>query len=97
MAGLQEKTTSKSMSFLFGDGKARDILQKKAIRGVTNKVVEETAGSTQPNLTLETSTSAFIKPSLYDKGLSSLCDRDLFFLYAGDNKRFRRNSRQFSG
>ena len=43
MAGLQEKTTYKSTLFLFGDGRAKDALQKKAIRRATSKMVKDTA------------------------------------------------------
>ena len=39
MAGLQEKTTYKSASFLSGSSGAKNALQKKAIEGAISKVV----------------------------------------------------------
>ena len=44
MAGLQEKTTYKSAPFPSGGGRARNILQWKAIEGAMSEVVREMAG-----------------------------------------------------
>ena len=43
MAGLQKKTTYRSMPFSTGSDGVKNALQKKAIRGATSKVVKETA------------------------------------------------------
>ena len=93
MAGLREKTTYRSAPFPSGGSGARDALQKKATRGATSEVVRETPGWTRPNLTLETLTSASIRPFLCGKSPLSLCGGGPFSLYGKDGWRSRRNSR----
>ena len=85
MTGLQEKTTYRLVPFLFGDNRARDALQRKATGEATSEMVRETAGWTRPNLTLRMSILASIRPLL--------CGGSPFFLYSGDGRRFRRNSK----
>ena len=43
MASLQEKTSYRSTPFATGDGKARNVLQKKTIEEAKIKMVRETA------------------------------------------------------
>ena len=43
MASLEEKTTYRSALFLSNGDRARDILQKKAIRQTISKIVREIA------------------------------------------------------
>ena len=52
MAGLQKKTIYRSIRFLSNGDRLRDALKKKATKEVMKKVVRETAGWTQPDLTL---------------------------------------------
>ena len=101
IAGLQEKIIYKLVLFPSGSSRTKDVLQKKATRGATNKVIKETAGWIQQVLTFGTLISAFTKPSLYSGSLLSLYGGGLpflysggpFFLYSRDSKRSRRNSR----
>ena len=101
IAGLQEKTTYRSAPFPSGGSRARDALQRKATEGATSEVARETAGWTRPDLTLETSISASIRPPLCGggppplcgRGPPSLCGRGPFSLCGEDGRRSRRNSR----
>ena len=58
---------------------------------------EKTAGRTRSGLTLETSISASTRPSLYGKGLSSLCGWGPFSLCGRDGRKSRRNFNWSSG
>ena len=93
MAGLQERTTYKLVSFSSGSGRARDALQKKATGGATSKVVKETAGLTRLDLTLKTSISAFIRPLFCYRDPLSLCSKGLSSIYNRVGRKSRRNSR----
>ena len=93
MAGLQEKTTYRSTPFLSGDSRAKNILQWKATGGARSGVVRETAGWMRPNPTLGTSTLASTGPLLCDGSPPSLYCRGLSSLCGGDSRRSRRNFR----
>ena len=93
MAGLQKKTTYRSMPYPSSGGGARDALQRKATVRAISEIVRETAGWTRPDLTLGTSTSAFIRPLLWSGGPPSISGEGLSFLCSGDGRSFRRHSR----
>ena len=93
MAGLREKITYRSAFFFSDGGRARDALQAKATRRVTSKVVRETASRTRSSLTLGMSTLASTRLFLYSESTPPLCGQGLSFLYDGDGKRSRYNSR----
>ena len=77
--GLQKKTTYRLMLFLSNSNKARDILQIKATKKVTSKVVREMTGWTQRDLSLGMLILALTRSFLYGRDLHFLYGRGLFF------------------